>query len=807
MALLFLFASGAVRPARAEEKELTILVYICGSDLESEEGEATGDIREMLSSGVGKSDAATVLVATGGSSRWQRYGISSRNVQYYRLAASEPVLLKDAGQMNMGDADTLSRFLSFGMSQAPARRYILVLWDHGGGPIYGLCNDENYRDDSLTLSELRQGLTRGLNGARLEIIGFDCCLMNCLDLCADLEGIADYAVVSQELVSGTGFNYDEWMKPILANPAISSQQIAMSMAETYVQENSRGRSAGAATMSVVDTSRMPAVMEAANAFCAAMSEQMKSNLSGVIRLRTKLTSFGEFADYDASDLVDVADLCDAASALLPAESAALKQQAEQAVCYNCATKDIAAYAHGLSLFMPYSTVNADRQKILSHYSGRNDSYALFVTELAKQASSAGYSMGASSYTPDNFYSWDDYYGDDSCSGSFCDIWDGYYGDACSFDDVCGLWGADIWTGLSPSSGSIWDGYSSSSGIWSGWNPGAGYGPQGGYGWDGYYGSDDYYGAGSDAGYGTEVGGIWAGLQGPQGSTDTSSGSDTTVTGGIWAGAPDTTTTEPPSTEPPYSTDPSAYAALNSIWAGLLNSNSDYYQPQEPNQNVQPGISDAASSETVLQAAETYFSSATLNAQMVYSIQLTKQDLDHLASASGVLSRQEGEDIICLGNLGQTTIDWSTGLVFSMFDGSWPMLDGYMVRAELFYSDEEGNTRFVIPARVNGVRMYLLGNRAPDGSAELLGATQGYDENGFAIRGSIPLEAGMELRPLFTAVSPDGTERQVEGDPILYPEGGLQMAWDRIPAGDYLYSFALKDLSGTIHNTDAVPITF
>ena len=145
--------------ARAEEQEVTILVYICGSDLESKEGEASTDIREMVSSGIGSSGEVTVLLATGGASRWSGYDISARNVQYYRLEKSGPVLLKDAGRMSMGDAKTLSSFITFGISAAPAKRYIMILWDHGGGPVYGLCNDENYRDESLSLKELKTGKT------------------------------------------------------------------------------------------------------------------------------------------------------------------------------------------------------------------------------------------------------------------------------------------------------------------------------------------------------------------------------------------------------------------------------------------------------------------------------------------------------------------------------------------------------------------------------------------------------------------------------------------------------------------------
>ena len=39
-------------------------------------------------------------------------------------------------------------------------------------------------------------------------------------------GIADYSVVSQEVVSGTGFDYDAWMKPIAANPALETLYVS-----------------------------------------------------------------------------------------------------------------------------------------------------------------------------------------------------------------------------------------------------------------------------------------------------------------------------------------------------------------------------------------------------------------------------------------------------------------------------------------------------------------------------------------------------------------------------------------------------
>lgn len=207
----------------------------------------------------------------------------------------------------------------------------------------------------------------------------------------------------------------------------------------------------------------------------------------------------------------------------------------------------------------------------------------------------------------------------------------------------------------------------------------------------------------------------------------------------------------------------------------------------------------------METADAFFSGATLSTQMIYSLQLTKEDLNHLSAANGVLSRQEGDEIIRFGNMGLTTIDWSTGLILSMFDGSWPMLEGQMVRAEYLYADEEGNVRFVIPARINGLKMYLLGNYTKDGKTEILGATQGYDEQGFAIRGTIPLETGMTIRPLFVAVSANGSEREYEGNEITVPETGLKLTWEKIPDGDYRYCFGLTDLSGKIHYTESVTL--
>lgn len=704
-------------PARAEQAPWTVLVYLCGSDLESRAGQASEDIREILASGAGASGSVNVLAATGGSAMWQRYGISNTRVQYYNLRGDAPLLLAEAGGVSMGSADTLAAFLRYGLSNAPAGRTALILWDHGGGPVYGVCEDENHPGDALTLPELRDALNRGLNGARLDLLAFDACLMNSVDACALAAGFADYTVSSQEMVTGTGFTYDEWLAALAADSGMDPLALGELIARSYVAGIGSGRTQDTATMSVVRSDAMAGVVRAADAFAAALTPMLADRMPSVARLRNRLTSFGEFLDEDASDLVDIGALCDAFSPLLPDECAALRAAAEAAVAFNATTDDIAGQAGGLSLFMPYSTARQDRAGIADLYGNQKGDYAALVTALAAGFSGGDYAMTAAGQSAEPFYLYD---GESEPTGALCSIWDGLYGDAAAQQAA------------------------------------------------------------------QSGGGIWAGLA--------DAPAPTAAPGGIWAGLGGAT---------PAPTQAAPDAVLAGIWAGLTSASEEYYQSQTPNQNVQPGISEAATPDAVVAAAQDYFSASALTTQSVYTLQLTRDDLDHLAAASGALFKQEGGERVRLGDMGQSTVDWSTGLVFSMFDGAWPTLSGAPVCAERLYTQADGGVRFAIPARINGLSMYLLAVRDADGGARVLGATQGYDEDGMAIRGSIPLEAGMTVEPLYTALDGDGNRRQWTGDALTVPPEGLTLAWRPLPPGDYEYCLALTDLTGAVQYTQGV----
>ena len=98
----------------SDARSATIMVYMNGSDLETQAGEATTDIAEMIDSGIGEN--VNVIIQTMGTKRWHDYDISSQTSQIYRVNKGELELIEDdLGQLDCTDSDTLSDFLGYAL--------------------------------------------------------------------------------------------------------------------------------------------------------------------------------------------------------------------------------------------------------------------------------------------------------------------------------------------------------------------------------------------------------------------------------------------------------------------------------------------------------------------------------------------------------------------------------------------------------------------------------------------------------------------------------------------------------------------
>lgn len=105
--------------AQESGRRLTLMVYLCGSNLESEYGSATSDIWEMTADG-SPGSGVSVLLMTGGARQWHT-GYDSAHCQIHALGRRGGLrTIWDSGTMNMGSGETLTRLLRFGVENYPA---------------------------------------------------------------------------------------------------------------------------------------------------------------------------------------------------------------------------------------------------------------------------------------------------------------------------------------------------------------------------------------------------------------------------------------------------------------------------------------------------------------------------------------------------------------------------------------------------------------------------------------------------------------------------------------------------------------
>ena len=162
-----------------KKKPFTLMVYMNGTDLESEGGCATEDLKEIAGAAV-DSEKINILILTGGTSAWNNDVIDSKKTMVYSMHGGEMREEATMGKALISEPNTLTAMINYSMNAFPADRYGLIFWNHGGGPIFGYGSDEKAKGDdaSLSITEIRSALANSmLANQKAEFIGFDACLM------------------------------------------------------------------------------------------------------------------------------------------------------------------------------------------------------------------------------------------------------------------------------------------------------------------------------------------------------------------------------------------------------------------------------------------------------------------------------------------------------------------------------------------------------------------------------------------------------------------------------------------------------
>ena len=339
----------------------TVFVYMNGSDLESEDGEATEDLCEMLAANI--SSQVNVLVETIGTKSWsKRLGIASDHTQRYKVEAGNLVLVDDSlGQLDCTSPDTLADFISWGAENYPANRYILIFWDHGAGPVYGFGYDEHQSEDSvLTIDEIQTAIRQ--SGIYFDIIGMDSCIMSSLELCCAMYNYCDYMILSEDFESGYGWSYTGWLNALSENTSISSEELGKIIVDDMIADNEENGE-GSSTLALIDESYMKVLYTAWADFAyanepALLGENYSMHVRGGRRAHPVLQKkglfdflFDEDGDYSMSDYY-ITDIMAVAQNIESKEAEALSAAVSLAIRYfNCTDDEVGMT--GLSVTLPY----------------------------------------------------------------------------------------------------------------------------------------------------------------------------------------------------------------------------------------------------------------------------------------------------------------------------------------------------------------------------------------------------------------------------------------------------------------------
>ena len=371
-AVLLIVLGLALVPGRAEpSRELTLMVYLCGSDLESGNGSASADIAEMMAA---QYDArrVTVLVMSGGTSAWSLgFDPADLSIRELRPGGMREVWRTDT--QSMGSSETLAALLRYGLESYPAREYALILWDHGGGPLEGVCRDELFSMDSLSLHELTGALEMAELPSPLRFIGFDACLMGSAEVAAAVAPYARYMIASQDIEPARGWNY-AFLNGIEADAdgAATGRRIIEGYFDGY--EGSRER----LTLSCIDLSQIDGVRAAVDAYYEGVAGTLDAgSFSRLSNLRRAAAGFGKAfrGVSDAGyDLVDLWDL----TARYGGDTRAVRDALDRAVVLSRANVDGAS---GLTVYHPYANKQRYAEAWGAEYAALrfSDGYARYVS--------------------------------------------------------------------------------------------------------------------------------------------------------------------------------------------------------------------------------------------------------------------------------------------------------------------------------------------------------------------------------------------------------------------------------------------
>lgn len=295
-----------------EEKEVNYLVYMAADN--NLERFGIKNIKALQE--IGSSNNSNIIVLFDRSPGYDKSEDNRKGTDLFYITKNPNKMNDDIifeyNELDMTNSETLYDFLSKVNKYFPARHTILNIWSHGRGvyPDGIISNDfrsviEDYStgygaNKAMPIYKLASSIKKYEEnyGKYIDIIQFDCCDMQMIEVSYELKNLTDYVVGAETQILGIGSDYKNIASYLNTIYNFDSKEFAEYLVETFSEYQNDFSSDF--SYSLVNTKSFNIFMPMFNSFCENLILYMEDKFEIIKDIRAKLTctdeSYPEFVD-------------------------------------------------------------------------------------------------------------------------------------------------------------------------------------------------------------------------------------------------------------------------------------------------------------------------------------------------------------------------------------------------------------------------------------------------------------------------------------------------------------------------------
>ena len=157
----------------------------------------------------------------------------------------DPINIYGSPNADITCPDSLTNFINWAARAYPARKYLLIVCDHGDGYLpdeelpetkgastRGLVYDDGNSDKYFTAKSLHRAIAAA--DVRIETLFMDACLMNCLEYQFELQDVCDYVIASTHYAYSYNDTYNVLVEQ-LARPGANIEDKLTTFIKAFVE--------------------------------------------------------------------------------------------------------------------------------------------------------------------------------------------------------------------------------------------------------------------------------------------------------------------------------------------------------------------------------------------------------------------------------------------------------------------------------------------------------------------------------------------------------------------------------------------